>query len=88
VPLNRSFYVRRKPWTVPYRRFFAASLLPYGSVLEKLTFAVAEDFTTTLKLLQHYPAVDFKPLLKVADGLRNQTVGSLAVRWRSLDSGS
>jgi hypothetical protein len=30
---------------------------------------LAGDFTTNLKLLQHYPAVDIQHLLRVADGL-------------------
>jgi hypothetical protein len=30
---------------------------------------LAGDFTTNLKLLQHYPAVDMQHLLRVADGL-------------------
>lgn len=32
---------------------------------------LAGDFTTNLKLLQHYPSVDINHLLKVADDLKN-----------------
>jgi hypothetical protein len=50
---------------------------------------LAGDFTTNLKLLQHYPAVDFNHLLKVADNLKNWTVESLLVRGVQVhDSGT
>lgn len=41
---------------------------------------LAGDFTTNLKLLQHYPAVDFNHLLKVADDLKNWFIESILVR--------